>query len=174
MPSTYTTLKKGAQGASVSGLQNSLRNAGYQLNQSGVFDDATENAVKQYQKQNKLTVDGIAGNQTLNSLYGTGGQNTQYGYTPSANVMNAQKYLESLQANKPAAYQGKYGDQISSLIDQISNRQPFQYDVNTDPLYQMYKDQYITNGQRAMQDTMGQAATMTGGYGNSYATAAGQ
>ena len=30
------------------------------------------------------------------------------------------------------------------------------------------------NGQRAMQDTMGQAAALTGGYGNSYAQIAGQ
>lgn len=45
--------------------------------------------------------------------------------------------------------------------------------MNADPLYQQYKDQYVAGGQRAMQDVMGQAAALTGGYGNSYATTAG-
>lgn len=174
MPSTYQTLRKGAQGNDVSGLQNTLRNAGYQLNPTGIYDDATENAVKQYQKQNKLTVDGIAGDQTLSSLYGTNKQQQNYGYTPSPAVQQAKQLLDTQLANKPGAYQGKYGDQISSLIEQIQGRQPFQYDAEADPLYQFYKDQYIMNGQRAMQDTMGQAAALTGGYGNSYAASAGQ
>lgn len=41
-------------------------------------------------------------------------------------------------------------------------------------LYQQMKDQYTLGGQQAMQDTMGQASAMTGGYGNSYAQSAGQ
>ena len=46
--------------------------------------------------------------------------------------------------------------------------------MNGDALYQQYKDQYMTQGKLAMMDTMGQAAAMTGGYGNSYAQTAGQ
>ena len=41
-------------------------------------------------------------------------------------------------------------------------------------LYQQYKDQYQSLGQMAMMDTMGQAAALTGGYGNTYAQNAGQ
>ena len=58
--------------------------------------------------------------------------------------------------------------------DAWKNRPDFSYDVNGDALYQQYKDQYITQGKLAMQDTMGQAAAMTGGYGNSYAQNVGQ
>ena len=49
----------------------------------------------------------------------------------------------------------------------------FKFDLNGDALYQQYKDKYIQQGKMAMQDTMGQAAALTGGYGNSYAATAG-
>jgi hypothetical protein len=60
------------------------------------------------------------------------------------------------------------------MMEQINNRQPFEFDLNGSALYQMYKDQYLRNGQLAMQDTMGQAAGLTGGYGSSYAQNVGQ
>lgn len=56
----------------------------------------------------------------------------------------------------------------------IENREPFSYDINADALYQQYKDNYIQQGMLASIDTMGQAAAMTGGYGNSYAQSVGQ
>ena len=71
-------------------------------------------------------------------------------------------------------YQSQYKDQIQGLYDQIANRQDFTYDVNADAMYQQLKDQYIQGGRMAMQDTMGQAQAMTGGYGNSYAQSVGQ
>lgn len=43
-----------------------------------------------------------------------------------------------------------------------------------DDLYKMYRDQYMRQGNLAMRDTMGNAAALTGGYGNTYASAAGQ
>lgn len=60
-----------------------------------------------------------------------------------------------------------------SIYDQYKNRGDFSYDFNTDALYQQYKDKYIQQGKMAMADTMGQAAAMTGGYGNSYAASVG-
>lgn len=62
-----------------------------------------------------------------------------------------------------------YIEQLNSLYDQIMNRKPFQYDLNGDLLYRQMADQYTRLGQQAMRDTMGQAAALTGGYGNSYA-----
>lgn len=93
--------------------------------------------------------------------------------TASANVANAQQLLQQGLAAS-GSYQSKWDEQLTGLLDQITNRKPFQYDVNADALYQMYKDQYVQQGRMAMQDTMGQAATMTGGYGNSYAQNVGQ
>ena len=54
------------------------------------------------------------------------------------------------------------------------NRDKFKYDLGTDMNYQQAKEQYQALGKLAMQDTMGKAASLTGGYGNSYATSAGQ
>lgn len=61
----------------------------------------------------------------------------------------------------------------NDIMDKILNREKFSYDLNGDALYQQYKDKYIQQGKMAMQDTMGQAAAMTGGYGNSYAATVG-
>lgn len=66
--------------------------------------------------------------------------------------------------------QGSYDD----IINQILNRKDFTYDLNGDALYQQYKDQYNTLGLMASQNTMGQAAALTGGYGSSYAQSVGQ
>ena len=46
-------------------------------------------------------------------------------------------------------------------------------DLNGDALYQQYKDRYQNLGRQAMMDTMGNATALTGGYGSSYATTAG-
>ena len=71
-------------------------------------------------------------------------------------------------------YTDPYAGQIQTIYENISNRGPFRYDVNDDAMYEALRDQYITGGQMAMMDTMGQAAQLTGGYGNSYAQGVGQ
>lgn len=71
-------------------------------------------------------------------------------------------------------YQSRWQDQMNAIMDQILNRKEFSYDLNGDALYQQYKDQHMLQGQQAMMDTMGQAAALTGGYGNSWAQTAGQ
>ncbi|MBP3410072.1 MAG: hypothetical protein J6M10_03655 [Clostridia bacterium] len=98
---------------------------------------------------------------------------SQQAYKPSENVVAAQNYLQSIIANKPGSYQSKYTSQLESLYNQIMNREDFHYDINGDALYQQYKDQYTLAGQNAMRDTMARAAALTGGYGSSYATTAG-
>ena len=88
-------------------------------------------------------------------------------------VLNAQKQLQEYEAKKPGEYQSAYAAQIDNILDGILNRKQFNYDFNADPIYQQYKNQYTTMGQQAMQDTMGNAAALTGGYGSSYANTAG-
>ena len=82
-----------------------------------------------------------------------------------------------LERNKPDEFESKYEDQISDILDNILNRPKFSYtseDMTNDDLYKMYRDQYLRQGNLAMRDTMGNAAALTGGYGNTYASAAGQ
>ena len=81
--------------------------------------------------------------------------------------------LESARQNKPS-YQSRYDAQAKSLYDQLQNREPFRYDIDADALYRQYRDQYTALGRKAMEDTMGRAQAMTGGYANSYAQTAGQ
>lgn len=74
----------------------------------------------------------------------------------------------------PQGYTSPYQQKIDTILHQYQNREPFQFNVNEDAIYNQYKDQYIKHGNLAMQDTMGQAAALTGGYGNSYAQTVGQ
>ena len=89
-------------------------------------------------------------------------------------VNEAWNVLGQHQATKPGEYSPVWQDEADAYLNQYQNRDPFSYDFNSDALYQQYKDNYIQQGQMAMMDTMGQAAAMTGGYGNSYAQTAGQ
>ena len=103
--------------------------------------------------------------------------NTQYEdkkYVQSDAVTQAQQTLAQQQANKPGQYQSQFQTGMNDLMGQIQNRPKFQYDVNADALYQQVAQNYMQQGQQAMMDTMGQAAALTGGYGNSYAQTAGQ
>lgn len=65
-------------------------------------------------------------------------------------------------------------DDHEALYNEIMNREPFEYDVNGDALYQQYKDNYIQQGKMAMEDAMGQMSSLTGGYASSAAMSAGQ
>lgn len=95
-------------------------------------------------------------------------------YQKSDLVTQAEALLQQQLANKPGEYQSQWQANIDEILSQIQNREKFSYDLNSDALYQQYKDQYILQGQQAMMDTMGQAQAMTGGYGNSYAQSVGQ
>lgn len=71
-------------------------------------------------------------------------------------------------------FSSKWSDELQAMYDQIANRPKFSYDQNSDPLYQQYAEMYRKNAQLAMDDTVARAASLTGGYGNSYAETAGQ
>ena len=200
MANTNSTYRIGSSGDGVKELQEKLIAEGYDVGKTGadgVYGKNTANAVKQYQEKNGLTVDGIAGKNTLGALYGTtasGDQSNtttdtnapatgggfQYDnftyddYAPSDIVNEANNVLQQQEASKPGEYAPVWQDEADSYLSQYQNRDPFSYDFNSDALYQQYKDMYIQQGQMAMMDTMGQASAMTGGYGNSYAQTAGQ
>jgi hypothetical protein len=94
-------------------------------------------------------------------------------FTRRLKALQAQAALNAVLAAQPGAYQSKWQSQLDDIIGRILNREAFSYDFNEDALYKQYAEQYMRGGKLAMQDTMGQAAAMTGGYGNSYASTAG-
>ena len=64
-----TLLKRGMQGDRVKNVQESLRRLGYfEGKADGDFGEYTENAVKEFQRMNKLTPDGVVGPSTLAKL----------------------------------------------------------------------------------------------------------
>ncbi len=71
--------------------------------------------------------------------------------------------------SKQRAYTGSYDEAIKSLYEKIAGRHGFKYEYSADPQYQAYKESYTRQGRQAMQDSMAQAAHLTGGYGSSYA-----
>ena len=140
---------------------------------TNVANQALKN-LQQSQTVKQPTMATIAAGLPKAAVQPNAGINTSYGYTPSQSVLDAYNYLQSMINNRPGDYESQYGDQLQSMLDQILNREEFHYDALSDPIYQIYRDQYIQGGRRAMEDTMGAAAALTGGYGNSYAQSVGQ
>ncbi len=81
--------------------------------------------------------------------------------------------IAEMEANPYAAYDPKYIPQMDELMGRLQNRQ-FRYAQSEDPLYRQYAARYQQQARQGMQDTMGQAAALTGGYGSSYGTTAAQ
>lgn len=76
--------------------------------------------------------------------------------------------------NAGGGYVSPYSQQINDLYQQITGRKPFSYNIDEDAMWQSLKADYQQMGQKAMRDTIGRAAGLTGGYGSSYGQAAGQ
>lgn len=123
-------------------------------------------------EQSQSTTDANKNRQDVNAQ--KPGEFTYNAYEKSDSVKQAEDILDQHMANKPGEYSSKWQSYLDDQVYKIMNREKFSYDLNGDALYQQYKDQYTLQGQQAMMDTMGQAAAMTGGYGNSYAQTVGQ
>ena len=135
-----------------------------------------------YKKQEDLAKNqaAIGSNKAYNGMNGVS-QNTannlgnyQQGYKPSENVTRYQQQLQASEAAKPQGYNSKYAPQMESILQQITNPDKFKYEFNGDEMFKYYADLYTQKGKQASMDAMGQAAALTGGYGNSYAQQAGQ
>jgi len=131
-----------------------------------------------YRKQEQIARQN--GGQQYNGLRGVS-QNTaqklgnyQTGYQPGQQAQAAQQTLQQVQAQKPQSYNSKYGAQLDSIMNQIANPEKFKYEFNGDEMFKYYADLYTQKGRQASMDAMGQAAALTGGYGNSYAQQVGQ
>lgn len=98
----------------------------------------------------------------------------QQGYQPNDQVQAAQAQLQNVQAQKPQTYNSKYSGALDNILNQIQNPQEFKYSFNGDELFKYYADLFTQQGKQAAQDVQGQAAALTGGYGNSYGQMLGQ
>ncbi len=173
----YKLLQAGDTGEDVKKLQQALLEKGYDLGvgrDDGIYGEKTAGAVRQYQKDNRLAIDGIAGNETLTALYAPTTEIPVTG-TPRTDPKNT--FLDDLTAHlsqKPTYTESPWEQQAKQLADQYMNREDFAYRVNEDALYRQLQDQYTAQGRLAMLDTMAQAQARNGGYGSSYAQSVGQ
>lgn len=132
-----------------------------------ISNAAANNTSEKNNKKNNATSNGLTSNS----------QAPKYNFTyedfqaPNA-YTQAMAAINEKKAQMPQI-KGTYLDSINDTLNKILNREEFKYDVNGDALYQQYKDNYTQQGKMAMMDTMGQAAALTGGYGNSYASTVG-
>lgn len=184
----YTRLEYGSKGDDVKKLQETLNSKGYSLDVDGSYGPKTQAAVKDYQSKNNLSVDGVTGNQTWTSLLGSNtsaaqtptstnaatGKVSTPSYNQSALVQAAQNKLNNIESNAPAAYQSENDAQLQQLLNQVLNPQAFSYNPNKDSAYLQYRDQYTAAGKKAMEDSMGKAVALSGGFNNSYAQQVGQ
>lgn len=134
-------------------------------------------AAKAQELANAAPSNNVTAGVTTASGSASGGTEAKPVYQRSDRVNEYYEKTRKLERNKPDEFESKYEGQISDILDNILNRPKFSYtaeDMTNDDLYKMYRDQYMRQGNLAMRDTMGNAAALTGGYGNTYASAAGQ
>lgn len=95
-------LRNGSTGDDVRRLQESLNQQGYNLAVDGIFGSNTQAAVRDYQSKNGLTVDGIAGNQTMTAL---------------ANASASAQAAQSQPATSPAAQEPQSAPKLTGVSD---------------------------------------------------------
>ena len=133
----------------------------YGLDASGLsYDDKTDTVM-------------IGGN-PLNTLY-TDDSGKSWAF--SGDVSNAVKaYANSLNAKNANTISDEYNkpllDKAENLYYDIKNRDEFSYNPNSDPVYNAYREKYLTEGNRAFEDTLAKLSGNTGGYINSAAVTA--
>lgn len=82
-------------------------------------------------------------------------------------------YVIYKENNKPSDYSFSDSELLSQTQNKYFNMPDFSYDLQNDPLYKQYRRSYLADGKKAMEDSIGKGASMTGGYGNSFALNAG-
>lgn len=168
------TLRTGSSGSDVLDLQNKLKNLGYTIDTDSQYGSQTAGVVKQFQRDYGLTEDGIAGTQTLSKINELSGGGSVNAAPQVDEVTRAKQLLDEHMASKPGEFAWEQQGKLDEMTQAWMDREDFTYDQSRDPFWQNYKEQYGALGKMAMEDTMGKAATMTGGYGNSYAQTVGQ
>lgn len=83
------------------------------------------------------------------------------------------EYMQNWQQQNQKPTEPESDPRIDEMLSQILNRDAFSYNVENDPLYQQYLQTAQREGDRAMRETLAEAATSAGGM-NSYAITAAQ
>lgn len=125
---------------------------------------ADETERKRLEARNQQIAGWLGGSVAYNSVTGT--------WSGDAGGITQEDILDwKYDEDRPTA--PKSDPRIDRLLDEILNRDNFSYDAMNDPLYQQYAAMYQREGERAMKNTMAEAAAGAGGM-NTYAVTAAQ
>jgi hypothetical protein len=171
IPATTNTL----EGVKLNILDNPLNILDNPLGSSSSNDSASNGQSNNSSNEDTTPESPSTTGSTNTSTSGTSGAFNYPTYLEGAAVQAARQKKSAAEDALANYGDFTYANQtiIEDVLKQYLNREKFSYNFNEDALYQQYKDKYIQQGKMAMQDTMGQAAALTGGYGNSYAATAG-
>jgi len=114
-------LMTGSRGAEVKRLQGRLKTLGYLTGKAdGIFGKQTKNAVTAFQRQHKLTQDGIAGEKTQRALYSA---NAKKYVPPVPKQPKGKKYLLKVSTKDQRVYayswnekQGAYTNLVRTMV----------------------------------------------------------
>ena len=140
-------LAYGSSGSDVRALQEALRKAGYNIAADGVYGAETRNAVRQYQSAQGLGVDGIAGQQTFDSLgIGSGGSTAGGGGYNNSGLTTDQ--IVEMQNYYGTKADGLWGQNSTAAAGGLNAQQAWQQ-------YQQQKQQQAQQqAQQQMQETL--------------------
>lgn len=131
-------------------------------------DDAGK---KTLENQNKLLASYLGSGVTYNAATGTWGGAADKVYFTDPSDIAGWNNSYNRDNEKPTA--PTKDPRIDKILNEILNRDKFSYDVMNDPLYQQYAAMYQREGDRAMKETLAEAAAGAGGM-NTYAITAAQ
>ncbi len=166
----YITVTKNGQTYNNVYKQSDLGTLGTQQVNAGVPSEYVEATL--YDRLNK-----ISNNPELAKYLNDGTFQMMYNYIQEQKDAETKAEYEALlneyNQDRPDEYSNPYKSEIDELLNQILNRDSFSYDAMNDPLYQQYAEMYRREGDRAMKNTITEAAAGAGGM-NTYAVTAAQ
>ena len=118
----FTSFKHGDTGAEIKRMQTRLKELGYLNGKAdGDFGDATEAAVRYFQQSNNLTVDGKAGQKTLDKLYSSSAKAAKATPTPTAKPTKTPKVTATPKADDLDYYleNGASGTKVRTLQNRL-------------------------------------------------------
>ena len=118
----FTSFKHGDTGAEIKRMQTRLKELGYLNGKAdGDFGDATEAAVRYFQQRNILTVDGKAGQKTLDKLYSSSAKAAKATPTPTAKPTKTPKVTATPKADDLDYYleNGASGTKVRTLQNRL-------------------------------------------------------
>lgn len=166
---SYSSATPKASGSSGTTPGNSAAGVGvFTDNQQAIKDQMNQNSQAWHNATTQEEKDRLhAENQYLSGLLGG-----MVSFDKNSGTWNGVAEFPSFSYENAPQYTSQWDQIIKDLTNQILGREDFEYDYTKDPNYQQYREAYTREGERAMQDTLGEVAARTGGLASSYAASA--